>query len=92
LFARREWRDRYHYTEEGQLIGWDRISGHSTRRFTRHGARVVETDASGRPKKAEQIRYEFKKTKSGPREIVEVPTGRFIVYQYRDASDLLGEP
>jgi hypothetical protein len=92
LFARRVWRDRYHYTEEGQLIGWDRISGHSTRRFTRHGARVVKTDASGRPTKAEQIRYEIKKTKSGFQQIVEVPTGKFIVYRYRAASDFLGEP
>lgn len=92
LFARRVWRDLYHYTEEGQLIGWDRISGHSTRRFTRHGARVVETDASGRPTKAERIRYEIKKINPGLRQIVEVPTGKFIVYRYRAASDLLGEP
>jgi hypothetical protein len=90
LFAQRMWRDRYHYTEEGQLVGWDRISKHTTRRFTRHGARVVETDASGRPTKAERIRYEFKMTKVGPRQVIEVPTGKYLVYRYRAATDLMG--
>ena len=90
LFAQRGWRDRYHYTEEGQLTGWDRTYGHSTRRFTRHGARVVETDARGRPTKAERIRYEIKMTKPGPRQVIEVPTGKFLVYRYRAATDLMG--
>ena len=92
LFAQRVWRDRYHYTEDGQLIGWDRISRHSTRRFTRHGARVVETDARGRPTKAERIRYEIKKTKPGLGQVVEVPTGDLMTYRYRAVSDLMGEP
>lgn len=92
LFSHRTWRDSYRYTEDGQLIGWDRISGDSTRRFTRHGALVVETDASGRPTKAERIRYEIKNAAQENRQIVEVPTGKFIAYHYRSASDLLGEP
>ena len=92
FFARREWRDRYYYTEEDQLIGWDRISERGTQRFTRHGLRVLETDASGRPTKAERIRYGIENAKGGLRQIVEVPTGELIVYRYSSISDLLGEP
>ena len=92
LYAQRVWRDRYHYAKGGQLIGWYRTSGQSTQRFTRHGARVVETDARGRPSKAERIRYDIKKNTQGLPQVIEVPTGKFLAYRYRDASDWLGAP
>ncbi len=59
LFARRAWKDKYLYSNEGQLIGWNRNSGQSTRRFTRLGAVVVESEANGRPVVAELICYEI---------------------------------
>jgi hypothetical protein len=92
VFPERNWRDLYHYTADGQLLGWDRISGGSMRHFTRHGALVVETDAQGRPVKAERIRYEIRNTKQGTRRIVEKPTGEFIHYSYHSTSDVLGQP
>ena len=91
LFARRTWRDRYQYTEDGQLVGWDRTSGNTTHRFTRHGARVVDTDASGRPTRAELICYEVRNSDQDYLRVFEAPTGKYATYQYRDASDALGE-
>lgn len=90
LFGRREWRDVYHYTDGGQLIGWDRFSEETSRRFTRHGAQVLETDSQGRPIRAERVRYDVRKARQGQRKIVEVPTGKFLTYHYDDTSDLRG--
>lgn len=90
LFARRSWRDRYRHTEAGEITGWDRTSGGVTQRFTRHGARVVETDTNGRPTRAEVICYEVRRNDGDPPRIVEVPTGRILTYRYRGPSDLVG--
>ena len=90
LTVRRAWRDRYLYTTEGELVGWDRVSDGKARQFTRHGALVLETDDIGRPTKAELIRYGLKGGPSG-REAQEVRSGEFLLYTYKNASDLLGE-
>jgi hypothetical protein len=90
LFPARDWRDRYVYTEDGELIGWDRTSNGATRRFTRHGARVVETDGAGRAIRAERIGYRIATDDVGRRKIVEVPTGMIMTYRYDTASDQLG--
>lgn len=90
LTVRRAWRDRYLYTAEGELIGWDRVSDGTVRQFTRHGALVLETDAIGRPTKAELIRYGLKAGPSG-REAQEVRSGEFLSYTYKHESDLLGD-
>ena len=91
LFARRTWRDRFAYTEAGDLIGWRRTSGDASHQFTRHGARVVETDADGRPIKAELICYEARSTDQDYLRVFEAPTRKFATYRYRNASDVLGE-
>lgn len=90
LTVRRAWRDRYLYTAEGELVGWDRVSGGKARQFTRHGALVLESDVIGRPTKAELIRYGLKAGPSG-REAQEIRSGEFLLYTYKNASDLLGE-
>ncbi|MEM1048193.1 MAG: tetratricopeptide repeat protein [Pseudomonadota bacterium] len=92
LFGTRDWSDRYRYTPDGKLIGWDRTNATEVRQFTRHGALVVETDALGRAAKAQQVVYRAESDPKGQRSIVETPTGRFVVYRYADASDLLGTP
>jgi len=92
LFPRRGWRDRYRYTDDGQLIGWDRTVKKITRQFTRHGVRVLETDASGRPVKAERIAYGIKQGKRQVKHIIEVPFGRPVIYDYISDGDQLGIP
>ncbi|MBT7663445.1 MAG: tetratricopeptide repeat protein [Rhodospirillaceae bacterium] len=92
LFPRRGWRDRYLYTKDGRLIGWDRIVKKAIRRFTRHGVRALETDASGRPVKAERIAYGVKLGKGQIKQIIEVPFGKAVIYDYISATDQLGIP
>lgn len=90
LFARRDWRDCYEYDRAGRLLGWNRISGGSVQRFTRHGAKVVETDARRRPTLAERVRYELEPSSKGRPIIAQAPTGEFLSYRYEGPADRLG--
>jgi len=90
LFPARTWRDCYEYDESGALLGWNRVGEGSLQRFTRHGHKVVETDAAGRPTVAEGMRYEIEPAKSGKPKIVPVPTGERFAYRYRNGQDRAG--
>ena len=90
LFPFRDWRDLYMYDKSGTLLGWTRFRGEAKSRFTRNGARVVDIDALGRPLKAEQIQYKFAPRPDGRFEVLEVPTGTFVTYSYKDDNDLIG--
>jgi hypothetical protein len=92
LFPGRDWTDSYQYSDRGELLGWDRTRGKTKERFTRHGARVIETDAAGRPRRAELVRYEIKIPKRGRPKVAQIPTGKFVTYHYTGRNDLLGEP
>jgi len=91
LFVRRFWRDQYSYTDEGQLIGWERFAKGKSHHFTRHGARVVESDEAGRPVRAEEIQYQIMQDKKSRRRIEAVTTGTYLCYTYQAANDKLGE-
>lgn len=90
LFAGRAWRDRYKYTDQGQLQGWFRVSGRQFERFTRHGAKVVAVDGAGRPIRAELISYQTRKSSKSKSYIVPKPTNSFVHYDYSGPTDLLG--
>lgn len=90
LFPRRDWRDCYEYDRAGKLIGWNRVREGSVQRFTRHGAKVVETDSEGRPTLAEQVRYDLDLTSAGRPGVAQVPTGKFLSYRYEGAADRIG--
>ncbi|MGI9372401.1 MAG: hypothetical protein ACR2OJ_07890, partial [Hyphomicrobiales bacterium] len=88
---RRAWHDKYNYTDSGELKGWTRTSDDTSHKFTRHGARVLEEDATGRPLRGEAINYTLKTVKMGLPEVVQVPFGRFVKYTYSGPDDPLGE-
>lgn len=92
LFPVREWRDAYIYDKSGRLLGWTRSRGNVISRFTRDGARVVDSDHLGRPLKAERVRYQFTRQPDGRLEVREVVTGTFVTYSYIDDNDFLGIP
>lgn len=92
LFPVREWRDSYIYDKSGRLLGWTRSRGNAISRFTRDGARVVDSDHLGRPLKAERVRYQFTRQPDGRLEVREVVTGTFVTYSYIDDNDFLGIP
>jgi len=91
LFPMRDWSDSYAYDARGRLIGWTRQRGAERVRFTRHGARVVDTDAAGRALKAEVVDYGIKLTADQKMIVSERATGRYLYYRYGSADDRYGE-
>ena len=90
VFPVRAWRDKFSYDTSGELLGWTRVRGNATSRFTRDGAKVSEADSLGRPVKAERVRYRLSQRPDGGLEVIEVPTGIFVSYSYKDDHDFLG--
>jgi len=90
IFPRRNWRDDYIYDDRGNLVGWARTRGKKVDDFTRHGAKVLEKDTSGRALKAEKMTYGLEQSKSGKLLVAEQPTGVIVIYEYKDPADRLG--
>lgn len=90
LFPIRDWADVYDYGPDGRLTGWSRMRGAKTARYTRHGARVLETDPQGRAIKAVAVRYELEPQANGASKVTEHDTDRFFHYVYRDETDRHG--
>lgn len=90
IFLARDWRDCYEYDQKGNLIGWNRIRGNKLQRFTRDGAKVIETDEQGRPTLGELVRYDVEPPKNERPKIVQVPVGQYVRYVYRGLEDRYG--
>ncbi|WP_025896825.1 tetratricopeptide repeat protein [Sneathiella glossodoripedis] len=90
IFTRRNWKDTYHYNEDGRLTGWTRQRRNKSTDYTRHGARVLEKDSNGRAVTAEQVTYVYKRASNGVAHASEELTGKILNYQYLGASDTLG--
>ncbi len=57
LDFRKDWRDEYHYSDDGQLQGWTRIRGKERQQFTAEGLLIVEPAENGQPAKTVAVRY-----------------------------------
>jgi len=91
IFPRRDWRDRYAYDTNGDMLGWARERpGKPAEAFTRYGHRVLERDPLGRPERAEEIAYPVRQGKKGILSVDEVPTGRTFDYMYFTPDDRHG--
>ncbi len=90
IFAKRNWRDDYHYDNQGRLIGWTRSQGTKTTDFTYHGAQVVETDASGRATKAQRVGYIYDRGPTGHLEATEKPINSYLSIEYLNNEDMRG--
>lgn len=91
LFPRRDWRDVYDYAPDGALLGWTRHRpGAAPAAYTRHGFRVLERDAEGRPALAERVAYPLEPDGERGRRVAERPTGARVAYAYDGPDDRLG--
>ncbi len=95
LVYRRPWTDVYEYDDRGRLLGWRRQGEGAIReqRYTRHGARVLETDALDRPVRARRMTYRVvpKQRRGGQfKEIEGLADGDVLVYTYAGPEDRLG--
>jgi hypothetical protein len=91
VFARMDWTDTYRTDGEGRLLGWTRRGPEGEAQgFTRHGARVLETDALGRPVRAEAMQYRPERDASAAVHLRAEPTGQVFIYRYNGPYDTLG--
>ncbi len=90
LWPVRRWRDVYNHDADGRQAGWTRSSDAGFARFTRHGARVSEEDALGRPARAEVMTYPLLPSPDGGRRVTEAPSGRELIYEYEGREDMQG--
>ncbi|MGA2497022.1 MAG: hypothetical protein ABSH20_04740 [Tepidisphaeraceae bacterium] len=65
LDARKDWRDDYHYAEDGKLLGWTRTRGDKHEEFTADGLLVVTKDSAGNAKTTAKVRYVPKRASDG---------------------------
>lgn len=84
------WTDKYHYDEQGQLLGWTRVREDWTQEFTADGARVTETDDLGRPSRAETVRYVIRNRPDGNRVLGQEQGNEVLIYSYESPEDRRG--
>lgn len=62
LDYRKDWRDEYRYTDDGELQGWTRIRGTERQEFTADGLLILKKDAAGEVIRTTRVRYVAKKS------------------------------
>jgi hypothetical protein len=68
----KDWRDEYHYGDDGRLLGWTRTRGEHREEFTPEGRLVLERDGLGQPQKTVAVRYlRVQRSTSEPPELVQ---------------------
>ncbi|MDF2231890.1 hypothetical protein P2H44_04930 [Albimonas sp. CAU 1670] len=89
LWPERGWRDLYRYESDGRPAGWTRTAEDAFERYTRHGARVIESDLRERPLRAEVMAYPLIPERE-VRVVHRVPAGPRLVYEYDGPQDRVG--
>ncbi|WP_169544222.1 tetratricopeptide repeat protein [Sneathiella aquimaris] len=90
IFPKRDWRDDYHYDDQGRLTGWTRRRKSGTSEFSRHGALIAEKDNLGRPISAWAVGYLYERDNRGRMISKEKQLNAKIKYQYLNDKDKLG--
>ena len=72
---RKNWRDEYHYADDGSLLGWTRIRGADRQEFTADGQLILDKDAAGQPTKTTAVRYIAKRKERGCATLEQVVAG-----------------
>jgi len=89
------WKDSYHYTDDGRLIGWTRSRGsgaeEKTEKFTADGGLIIEADDRGRPMTARSVRYVAKATDKQLPILVQQLGDEIWRYGYENDDDLIGK-
>jgi hypothetical protein len=75
LVPRADWRDEYHWAEDGSLLGWTRVRGERREAFDAEGRRVLVPAAGGAPAETEAVAYPLRRLPDGSLGVEEVSAG-----------------
>ncbi|MEQ8786409.1 MAG: hypothetical protein RIC55_08920 [Pirellulaceae bacterium] len=93
LTTPKNWRDVFHYHENGRLLGWSRYSPEGKTEFNVHGELVLERDDAGRCTKARTVDYSLELASRAPlrfKPLVQKPGSEVLTYKYDGADDFVG--
>ncbi len=68
----KDWRDEYHYSPEGQLIGWTRIRDQQRQRFTADGQLILKQNPDGSPAQTAAVRYQAQSNNQSPPRLIQI--------------------
>ena len=90
LSSRKNWRDEFHYHENGQMTGWSRFrDGKPTEEFAPNGALVTKRDGQGRPLEGKLIGYQATQINQYP-SLTQKNTERKVLFEYANDADVTG--
>ena len=79
---RADWRDDYHYAEDGTLVGWTRTRpGRDAEDFAADGSRILTRGDDETPLRGEIVAYGLKNDDDGVLVVEELSTGQLVDYQ-----------
>lgn len=92
LVSDKEWRDIYHYSPDGTLLGWTRYDGAGIMEFNADGMLILKRDSQGRCIRARSVRYEVEPQQSGiqRKKLKLIQTDMTRDYQYDGQNDWKG--
>ncbi|MBN1864744.1 MAG: tetratricopeptide repeat protein [Victivallales bacterium] len=91
VFPTREWKDEFHYTDDGDLKGWTRTAGKEKKEYSHHGFLVESTDKIGRPLLVRQTSYHLPADDTGRRLLPQIGE-KLFKYVYQHDGDWQGQP
>lgn len=92
LYFHRNWTDIFQYESDGKLAGWTRVREDGETDFNIRGEKILKLDSRGRAIQTEIVRYQPTRRGDNPvSELLEIPTEKFVEYQYSGDADFIGE-
>jgi hypothetical protein len=86
----KNWRDEYHYTKDGRLIGWTRHRGGKSEEFTADGAKIIRRDELRRAIEARTVHYEVESKNPSPPVLRQRLGDTILYYDYASPDDRVG--
>jgi hypothetical protein len=89
----KHWRDIYHYSDKGHLLGWTRHAAEGESEFNPSGELILERDDLGRRTKSRTVSYGVNVASRAPlrfQPLTQTPGDVVLTYKYATDDDDVG--